>query len=531
MANIRFLGATGEVTGSCYLIEHKGLKILVDCGLYQGHGDEEKNRQPFLFDPKEINAVLVTHAHLDHTGRIPLLVKDGFKGPIYATTPTCELTDILWHDTVKLMKEEAEWRTRKNLRAGKPPVRPLYELEHVKNALSLLHPVQYDDMFDVSDSVRVRFRDAGHILGSACIEVWLLDEESTVKIVFSGDIGPSGNAMEGMPSVIESADFVVMESTYGDRRHKTLDETRKEFEGVIKESISSGGKVLIPSFVVDRAQRIMYELMLLREKGVLPSSVPIYFDSPMGKLTTDVYKKHESLLSGEIQEYILKNKDPFSLPNLHYVSTVDDSRAINNKSHAIVIAGSGMCSGGRILHHLKHNLWKESTHVIFVGYQARGTLGRRLIEGATKIKIMGEEVKVAASIHTINGFSAHADCDDLLKWAKNFKTNPLFMITHGEPHSSNAFANSLKENGFKALVPFMGQKIELLPNIDESLTACSTTKQISDSVKNTLSEIITLAKQLSTFDESLASKYLALLESSKVLLQAAKEKIEEENTY
>ncbi|ACK41773.1 MULTISPECIES: MBL fold metallo-hydrolase RNA specificity domain-containing protein [Dictyoglomus] len=451
---ITFYGAAGEVTGSCYLLENN-FKYLVDCGIFQGRSEKE-NENPFLFDPTEIKAVILTHAHLDHSGRIPKLVKEGFKGRIYATYPTIELCEILWLDTVKLMKEETERINRKNLRSGKPLVEPLYTEKEVEMAMKLFEPVPYDEMVDLSD-IKIRFRDSAHILGASSLELWSND----TKIVFSGDIGPQNNVMEGRPSIIEDADYVVIESTYGDRLHKTLEETRAEFEKVVLDAINSQGKILIPSFVVDRAQRVMYELMLLSYKYPFFSKIPIFFDSPMGKKVTAVYEKHSNLLSGEIQKYFLEGINPFELKNLRYLTTPDESKSINELDTGIIIAGSGMCTGGRILHHLKHNLWKENTHVIFVGYQAQGTLGRRIVDGEKVVHVMGEEITVRAKIHTINGFSAHADQKDLIKWTEYFKNDPIFLIVHGEPQASQALSQLLQLKGRKTIVPSYTQSLDL----------------------------------------------------------------------
>ncbi|MCX7845421.1 MAG: MBL fold metallo-hydrolase [Dictyoglomaceae bacterium] len=451
---LSFFGAVGEVTGSNYLLENEK-KYLIDCGIFQGKSENE-NFNPFPFDPSQISAILLTHAHLDHSGRIPKLVKDGFKGKIYAVLPTIELSEVLWLDTVKLMKEEVERINRKNQRSGKPLIEPLYTEKEVEIAMKLFEPVPYDEIIDFKD-INVRFRDSAHILGSSSLEIW----GDNIKIVFSGDLGQWESVMEGTPALIEQADYVVMESTYGDRLHKTLEETRKEFREVIEEAIKEKGKILIPSFVVDRAQRIIYELMLLEKEGVIPKDFPIFFDSPMGKKITEIYKKYSNLLSQEIQKYFLESEDPFFLQNLNYVSSVEESKSINTIESGIVIAGSGMCTGGRILHHIKHNIWKENTHIIFVGYQAQGTLGRSIIDGVKKIHVMGEELSVNARIHTINGFSAHGDQKDLLSWVESFQTKPLFIITHGEPESAKALSLLLKSKGYESLIPSLGQSIDL----------------------------------------------------------------------
>ena len=479
---ITFLGAAREVTGSCYFIEGKNKRFLIDCGMLQGSG-EERNTASFPFDPKSIDFVLLTHAHLDHSGRIPFLYKDGFRGKIFATAPTIELCEVLWLDMYKIMLEETNRTNRKNLRAGKPSIEPLYTEEDVTGALNLFEPVGYDEIVPV-DTVESVFRNAAHILGAATIEVWF----DGVKLVFSGDLGPFYNVMEGSPPIIDEADYVILESTYGNRRHKTLEETREEFENAIREALRSGGKVLIPSFVVDRAQRLIYELSLLKNK--LKFDFPIFFDSPMGNKATEIYQKYMGLMAGEIQKQIFQGHDPFVLPGMSYVSSPDESKSINQIEKAIVIAGSGMCTGGRIVHHLKHGLWKPNTDLIFVGYQARGTLGRLLVDGVKKVKLFGEEIDVKAKINTINGFSAHADQDDLLKWSDYFQSNSTFIITHGEEEIAETFGRILEKRGRAVIVPHLGDSIELIKKEkkigipETSAVESSVIQEISSKVKS-----------------------------------------------
>ena len=521
---LKVYGAAGEVTGSNYLIECGASRVLVDCGIFHGKDDDRKNRDPFPYAPGTVDSLLLTHAHLDHSGRIPLLIKEGFKGKVYATLPTLELVKVLWKDSANLMREEAEWKTKKNSRKGLPPVEPLFTLDHVDRAMSHLVAIGYDEKIEVAPGVSVRFRDAGHILGSAIIEVWLKEEGKDVKIVFSGDLGPQDTVMERNPAIITAADYVVIESTYGDRLHKSNQESREEFQGVLAAALKNKGKVFIPSFVVDRAQRVLYELALLHDQGVLGDSVPTFFDSPMGVKATEIYKKHLSLLSSEIQQYVSLGKDPFSPGRLEYVTTVEDSRAVNDVPHGVVVAGSGMITGGRIVHHLKHGIWNPKNHIVFVGYQARGTLGRRIVDGEKNMRIAGEEVTVKAAIHTINGFSAHGDRDDLLAWASNFTTAPLFLVTHGEPQSSLAFSQTLEKAGMKAVVSFHGQEIQLEPY--GALRAADLTEAplmlAAREIPSVLSEILTLATGLR--ETPLGGKeedILPLLQSSKILLEAA----------
>lgn len=527
---LRVLGAAGEVTGSNYILESGSTRLMVDCGLHQG-GDEDKNREPFAFDPSTIDAVLLTHAHLDHTGRVPQLVKMGFKGKVIATAPTVDLTEVLWRDAAKIQKEDAEWKTRKNRRKGLDPEEPLFTEEDVEKASDLLLPVAYDDMLEPVPGFRVRFRDAGHILGSANIEVWVDDGDGEVKIVFSGDLGPQQTVMERTPSVIEDADYVVIESTYGDREHRTNEESREEFREAMKVMIQDHGKVLIPTFVVDRAQRVLYEIMLMQKDGILPPGIPIYFDSPMGEKATEVYNKHLSLLSSEIQEQIRSGNDPFSPENLRIVSNAEESKRINEVKEAVVLAGSGMCNGGRIVHHLKNSLFLETTDVVFVGYQARSTLGRRLVEGEKYVRVAGEEVAVKAKIHTINGFSAHADRRDLLAWARQFRTDPLFFITHGEQGSSLALAKTFEENGIRSFIPeeggeysLVGKKETALPSIS-GIQASSVPREVQTgrAIDAVLGDIVTLAAELKEDGSSVPQEEaLNLALSARTLLKTLK---------
>ena len=510
---ITFFGAAREVTGSCYLIEGHKKRFLIDCGMVQGSG-EERNAASFPFDPRSIDFVLLTHAHLDHSGRIPFLYKEGFRGNLFATAPTIELCEVLWLDMYKIMMEETNRINRKNIRAGKPSIEPLYTEEDVRGALSLFELISYDEIVSFDD-VEAVFRDAAHIIGAATVEVWLED----VKLVFSGDLGTFYNVMEGSPPIIDEADYVILESTYGDRLHKTLEETREEFEYAIREALKSGGKVLIPSFVVDRAQRLIYEFTLLKNK--FSFDCPIFFDSPMGNKATKIYQKYMGLMSGEIQKYIFQDQDPFTLPGMSYVTSPDESRAINAIDKAIVIAGSGMCTGGRIIHHLKHSLWKPNTDLIFVGYQARGTLGRLLVDGAKKVKLFGEEIEVKAKINTINGFSAHADQEDLLKWSDYFKSKPTFIITHGEEEIAETFAQILKKRGRAVIVPQLGDTIELVKK-EQKICISAAPPAVESTVLQTINSKIESLQKKKIFTGTDSDH---LLQSALLLIEEAERKI------
>ena len=460
---LKFCGAAKEVTGSNYLLEAGGHRFLVDCGMHQGER-EDANDDPFPYAANSIDAVLLTHAHIDHSGRIPKLVKEGFRGKIYATLPTIELTEILWDDSVRLMREDAEWQSAKNARRGLPPAEPIYGQEEADAAKKLFAPVNYDSRLEILPGVSVRFRDAGHILGSAILEILIEEEGRIVRLVFSGDLGPMQTVMGRAPAEITDADYVVIESTYGNREHKDNQQTRDEFQTLMKDIFAKKkGKVFIPTFVVDRAQRIMYELELLRGQGV-GGGMPVFFDSPMGVKVSKLYENHLDLMSQEIQTYRRDGGNPFSSEDIRYVSTREESQAVNNLGFGVVMAGSGMCNGGRIVHHLKNGIWNPDNHVVFVGYQAHGTLGPRIVDRAKTVRIAGEAVNVNAQIHTIGGFSAHADRTDLLGWAERFRpTMPKFFVTHGEAEAAESLAEALKTRGFEALVPELEQEVALVP--------------------------------------------------------------------
>lgn len=533
---LKILGAAGEVTGSNYMIETKDYKVLVDCGFYQGKDEEKHSGDIFSFNPAEIDALFLTHAHIDHSGRIPLLVKQGFKGKIYCTFATGELVNIMWSDSARLLQEDAEWRSRKNSRRGLSRVEPLFNETDVEAAKQLKYSLNYDEVIEIFPGLKVRFRDAGHILGSAVIETWVSEagDDKTVKVVFSGDLGPARNVIERMPSVIEEADFVLIESTYGDRLHKSLEDTRSEFQSVMEDAIRTGSKVLIPTFVVDRAQRVLYELVLLQKKlGDGFKMPPIYLDSPMGVKTTEIYGKFAALLSKELKDMFLAGEDPFSPKGFRYIRTPDESKTINSLPAGIVLAGSGMATGGRIVHHLKHNLYKPDSHVIFVGYQGRGTLGRRLVDGAKEIRIAGEDVKVKAALHTINGFSAHADRQDLLSWASYLPKKSRFIVVHGELKSAEALALGLRDLGYQSHVPGIGEEIDLLMPAQESkklpLLSPDLLKQIgvSDSdIDQMLSAIMGKVDSLQKtgVDAENYDTIVPLLASAKILLDTAEAK-------
>jgi metallo-beta-lactamase family protein len=497
--------------------------------MFQGYDADARNEADFPFSPADIDAVVLTHAHIDHSGRLPLLVKRGFKGAIWATDPTIELVGVLLRDTAKLMAEEAEWRSRKNARRGLPAIKPIYDEKDVEDTLKRFSYLRYDEHTDVAEGANIRFRDSGHIAGSAMTEMWLT--ESKTKIVFSGDMGARDTVLGRSRSIIEEADYVVVESTYGNRNHRTLEDTRAEFRGGMEKAIASGGKVLIPTFAVDRAQRVLYEIKRLQLDRTFPRTPRIYLDSPMGEKATRIYEKYSSLLSREIQDMLREGQDPFSPEGLVYTSSADASRAINDVGEAVVLAGSGMCSGGRIIHHLKHNLWDKNCSVFFVGYQANGTLGRRLVEGEKNLRIAGEDVTVNADIHTLGGFSAHGDRDDLLGWVSHFNRGTSFFVTHGEVKSSEALAGGIRGIGYDAVVPSRGAVYELSPSSGKEMSVMRHVsyepRGMGANGETVLALLAEITSETESIRESLGSRgdyreISPLLESSRLILQSVR---------
>jgi metallo-beta-lactamase family protein len=466
MAYLRSFGAAGEVTGSCHLLTLAGgLRILVDCGMFQGMDEEKKNRRPFGFDPKKVDVLLVTHAHLDHVGRIPKLVKEGFDGLIVATKPTFELAQVVLTDSAKLMEEEYRTRYRKAQRRGeeKKVPRPLYTLDDVEAtwALSHLH-AGYDKPLKLAKGIKVIFRDAGHILGSATVEISFKEKGRRRRIVFSGDLGNRHDMVTPHIETVPEADALFLESTYGDRNHKNMAETVAEFKEVVRKTLLNRGNVIIPSFAIERAQEVLCILKDMYRKRELPRC-EVYLDSPMAIKATRLFSKYHAQLGPKCRRFYEEDGDVFDFPWLRPTCTVEESKRINEiERGAIIIAGSGMCTGGRILHHFKNRLWNERNSVVFVGYQAEGTLGRSLVEGAKWVRIYREEIRVRAAIHTINGFSAHADQKGLLAWMKKFDELGQIFLVHGEPEKQKIFRKVIRGRlGKKAHIVRAGERIYL----------------------------------------------------------------------
>ena len=464
MAKLTFYGATEGVTGSAYLLETEHSTILLECGMVQGkYEDEKRNQEPFPFEISKLDSVVLSHAHLDHTGLVPKLVADGYNGPIYMTYPTRELLEILHHDAASLQERDAEWENKRRRRAGKTEIEPLYTTEDVDEALKLYEGFRYDQRETVAVGIDVCFRDAGHILGSAIVELFITENGKERKLVFSGDLGNSNAALLRDPEKIEKADILLMESTYGDRDHRLMEDTLAEFEEIITDASKNGGNIIIPSFAVGRTQEIIFYLGKMYQEGKLKQQA-IYLDSPMAIAATEVYHRFQNVFNAEDTASLSTTKSGSLhsfLPILRYSRTTEESMLLNKiESGVIIIAGSGMCNGGRVRHHLKHNLWRRNAHVIIVGFQAMGTPGRALVDGATIFRVAGEEVAVKASIHTLGGFSAHASQSQLLEWISHFtKPLPELYLIHGEENAKLVLKEKLNEKGWSPTIPHYGESI------------------------------------------------------------------------
>lgn len=469
--NIRFTGAVKGVTGSCHLIEFGEKKILLDCGQFQGR-DEELNEEEFDFSPAEIDYLFLSHSHIDHSGRIPLLVKRGFKGTIFSSKPTYDLCQIMLIDSAHIHEMETEWKNRKAQRSGRKLIEPLYTQSDAADSLKYFKTALYGQMIDVDESIVIRFNDAGHILGSSIIEMWFKEEGITTKVVFSGDIGMKEKPLLNDPEIIEKADYLIMEATYGNRLHEKVNERIEELINIILDTTRKGGTVVIPSFAVGRTQEIIYELNkyydnYMNKSGGKESElrkIPVYVDSPLATKATEIFKMNAQVFDKEARQYLMSGDNPLEFINLHFTQSAEESRALNfSNEPKIIISASGMCDAGRIKHHLKHNLWKKNCSLVFVGYQAEGTLGRRILDGERDVKILGEDIHINAAVYDIEGFSGHADKNGLLEWLEGFKEKPdKVFIVHGEPESKMEFASEASQKlGMNCVIPEYGRVYEL----------------------------------------------------------------------
>jgi len=470
---IQFIGATHEVTGSCTLLEVGGKRYLVDCGMEQGTDVFEN--VPIPVNPGTIEAVFLTHAHIDHSGMLPKLYKDGFRGSIYSTRETANLCNIMLRDSAHIQESEAEWRSRKAERAGGAKVEPVYDTKDAEGTIRQFRPVPYGEVLQVDEGVVVRFTDVGHLLGSACIELWLTEGGESRKIVFSGDVGNTNQPIINDPKHVEETDYLVIESTYGNRLHEKYENTLDDKSAVavaelakyIQLALDRGGNLVIPSFAVGRTQEMLYAIREIKQKGLVKGheGFPVYVDSPLAVEATGIFLQCDlSCLDEKTMELVRQGINPIWSEGVTLSVTSEDSKLINaDKRPKVIISASGMCEAGRIRHHLKHNLWRPESVVLFVGYQAFGSLGRKLQDGAKAVKLFGEEIVVRAQIATLHGTSGHADRDGLLNWLKGFKTRPqMVFVNHGEDESCTAFQSLLNEMGYYAEAPYSGTEYDLL---------------------------------------------------------------------
>jgi len=454
---LSFYGGAREVTGSCHGVEVNDKRILVDCGLQQGV--DNGLGQNFPFHPGEVSKVVLTHAHIDHSGRLPLLVKQGFHGKIYATEPTCALLEIMLRDSAHIQELEAVWRSRKQRRAGDETEQPLYTLADAERVFPMLVSCHYDEVIDIGDGASIRFTDAGHLLGSAYIEMWLTEGDTGKKIVFSGDIGAPGHPMICDPGYIKEADYVVMESTYGDKSRSASFDTVGELAKVIEMTLSKGGNVICPSFAIGRAQDLLYYIREIKERGLVKScpDFPVYIDSPLATAATKIYSGDLlGYLDDEAAALIRAGVSPLMFDGLRFIETGDESKKLNDdRTPKVIISSSGMCDAGRIRHHLKHNLWRQECSVVFTGFQALGTLGRTLVDGVvSSVSLFGDEIAIRCRIHNFRSMSSHADREGLLKWIGEFETKPeKVYVVHGEHSICKSFTERLIGEGYNATAP------------------------------------------------------------------------------
>lgn len=472
---ITFLGAVHEVTGSMTLLEVGDKKGIVDCGMEQGKDLFVNQKLPV--NAGELDFVLLTHAHIDHSGNLPLLYKNGFRGSVYATEATCNLCTIMLQDCAHIQQQEAEWKSRKEMRKGGAPVEPLYDMEDVQGVLGTMIPCHYHDMIEVNDCVSIRFTDVGHLLGSACIETWLREDGQERKITFSGDLGNNDQPILRDPQTIPDTEYLMMETTYGDRNH---DRVRTDYVSALAEIIQTtfdrGGNVVIPSFAIGRTQEMLYFIRELKNRGLVKNhdNFPVYVDSPLAIEATGIFLQCDlDFVDDEMAGIVRSGENPLVFPGLHTSVSSEESKAINeDREPKVIISASGMCDAGRIRHHLKHNLWRPESTILFVGYQAEGTLGRILVDGIKKrVTLFNEEIEVQAEIRVLPGVSGHADQQGLLNWLLSIPEKPkMVFLNHGDPESCEAFRDKITELGYQAFAPYSGTRYDLLKGEFEEIT-------------------------------------------------------------
>ncbi|XVG94948.1 MBL fold metallo-hydrolase RNA specificity domain-containing protein [Eubacteriales bacterium KG127] len=508
---IKFCGAAEGVTGSCHLLITDKHKILLDCGQFQGgKAQDEMNFMPFPFAVNDVEAVILSHAHIDHCGRLPLLVKRGFNGPIYTTKATADLLEVMLRDSAFIHEKEAEWKNKKADRLGRKHEESLYTIEDAEAALKLVKPVLYNQLLVLNEDMKIVFNDAGHILGSAIVEAWVREEDGENKIVFTGDLGMTNRPILHDPTIIKKADYVIIEATYGSRNHPANATSISSLLDIVLKTTKRGGSVIIPSFAVGRTQELIYEFnkFFQGESEIQRqlADIKVYVDSPMANMATEVFRNNAQVFDDETKAFILKGDNPLDFPNLRFTRSTADSMALNNNHNPkVIISASGMCEAGRIRHHLKHGLWDSRNSVVFVGYQAEGTLGRRLVEGVSEVSIMGEPIKVGAEIHNLEGFSGHADQNGLLHWVSGLEAAPKKMfIVHGEEESKRVFSNLINDKfGYETIVvkgisEYELEKGEIL-NVNQEDSIVMADKEEVDVLKSQLAQI---QKDLNTILEN-----------------------------
>lgn len=529
--DIQFFGAAKMVTGSNYMISTKNYKVLVDCGMFQGSKEKERlNYNDFAFDPKDVDLMILTHAHIDHSGRIPKLVKDGFRGKIICTKATYDLCEIMLKDSAKIQESDAEWDNKKRKRSGDSLLEPLYTMEDAEKSLKYFNPHFYDQKIELNNEITIKFRDAGHILGSSILEVWVKEEGEVTKVVFSGDLGMPGRPIINSPEYIDEADYLVIESTYGDTIHEPFKDSSQKLIDIINKTALRGGTVLIPSFAVGRTQELIYELNKYYEYNDVEEfmKIPVYIDSPMAVNATEVFQKNSSSFNEETKELILKGDNPFTFSNLNYVRTQEASMALNKSNFPkVIISASGMATAGRIRHHLKHNLWNPLNSLVFVGYQAEGTLGRILLDGTKRVKLLGEEINVSLEIYNLEGFSGHADQIVLMDWISKFKVKPKkIFIVHGEEESSQALSTLInKKFNINTIIPNIGDKFsikkdEIEVKIGMEIEPALLKEDIESELQTVYNQFNSLVKRSSSlYEEKLLEKNYDVLKNKLIELQ------------
>lgn len=502
--DIKFCGAAKIVTGSNILITTEKYKILIDCGMFQGRKEIERlNYEPFPYNPSEIDYLILSHAHIDHSGRIPKLIKEGFKGKILSTKPTYDLCEIMLLDSAKIQEADVEWENRKRQRAGKKLIEPLYTMEDAEISLNFFETYLYDQKITINEDIQIRFKDAGHMLGSSIVELWIKDKGRSLKIVFSGDLGMPNKPILNDPEYIDDADYLIIESTYGSRIHEEFSKSAEKFIDIINLTINRGGSIIIPSFAVGRTQELIYmfnKYYDYNDQLEEYMKIPIYVDSPMAVRATKAFQANSSSFDKETIALILKGDNPFKFSNLRYVKTQEESMNLNrSRFPKVIISSSGMANAGRVRHHLKHNIWDERNSVVFVGYQAEGTLGRIILNGARKVKILGEEVAVKAEVYNIEGFSGHADQNMLMKWMKNFRKKPeKIFIVHGEEDSAIALSELIeKEFKIETVIPNLEDEITIENHDIEIVKGEVATELLKEGV---LQELMAIQEQLQSLN-------------------------------